>query len=464
MGRRPAQQGPAAAAPPHRVRARRHSRTPRTSRLKTSRRCSTSTASCRSQDLTTDKAVELLTVLGVEPALAQRFPPVFGGNPLVLKLIHRFVTTNDSDEVEQLLADGEKARRDAPSGEVGLRFVYERILNRIKKPRVKALAYPGVVLRRVTPELILEVLAPTCPVPLDVTTPADARASVQRARRARLARDPHRARHGRASRGRAPAAGAGARAQHRRRHQGDPSSRPRAYYAARPASVPADVAGSRRSTTGGSSTTCPQNMPESQAEEVVRQLGGDIEFWPVRSRATVKSLAGRHDPAHRGRGGHRSQRPASHDPGLRLEKRLESSTSARRRTRRLSSACSEEDAGTTAAIPDSRWRLLFDRGDFEFMTEVVARAHRVRPLLHCRPLAESRRAARRTNTRGSSRSRSCWSSAASDPRSRRRHWQRSIPAGTRRDATAPPSQRSPEMREPTPGSWNGGVCSPRDSI
>ena len=63
------------------------------------------------QDLTTAKAVELLTVLGVEPALAQRLPPVFGGNPLVLKLLHRFVTTNDSDEVDQLLAEGTKARQ-----------------------------------------------------------------------------------------------------------------------------------------------------------------------------------------------------------------------------------------------------------------------------------------------------------------------------------------------------------------
>ncbi|WP_189636645.1 ATP-binding protein [Rhodococcus sp. MTM3W5.2] len=117
------------------------------------------------EDLVTDRAVELLTVLGVEPGLARRFPPLFGGNPLVLKLIHRFVTTNDPAEVEQLLEDGEKARRNAPSGEVGLRFVYQRILNRIKTPRVRALAYPGVVLRRVTPELILKVLVRTCPVP-----------------------------------------------------------------------------------------------------------------------------------------------------------------------------------------------------------------------------------------------------------------------------------------------------------
>ena len=136
-------------------------------------------------DLDPDKAVELLTELGVEPgAGAARFPPVFGGNPLVLKLLHRFVTTNDADEVDQLLADGEKARGDAPSGEVGLRFVYERILNRIRKPRVKALAYPGVVLRRVTPELILKVLAPTCGGRLDVSTLADAERGVRRARRA----------------------------------------------------------------------------------------------------------------------------------------------------------------------------------------------------------------------------------------------------------------------------------------
>ena len=320
------------------------------------------------QDLTTAKAVELLTVLGVEPALAQRIPPVFGGNPLVLKLLHRFVTTNDSDEIDQLLTEGTRARQDAPSGEVGLRFVYERILNRIKKPRVKALAYPGVVLRRVTPELILKVLAPTCPVPLDVTTPADAEQAFNELAEhvwlvTRIAPDTvvH-------------------RADVRRllvpglEHSSDVDTRAihvaaARYYAERPTSVPEDVARIEEIYHLGLLDDLPQNMPESLAEEVVRQLAADIEFWPVRSRATVKSLAGRHIQLTEEEVATLAAPRQVTTRGFRLEKRLESYDIGSAAYEEAQLGLLGEDENTTAAIPDSRWRLLFDRGDFEFMTE-----------------------------------------------------------------------------------------------
>lgn len=320
------------------------------------------------EDLTTDKAVELLTELGVEPALAQRLPPVFGGNPLVLKLLHRFVTTNDSDEIDQLLAEGTKARQDAPSGEVGLRFVYERILNRIKKPRVKALAYPGVVLRRVTPELILKVLAPTCPVPLDVTTPAEAELAFNELAEhvwlvTRVAKDTvvH-------------------RADVRRllvpglEHSSDVDTRAihvaaARYYAERPTSVPEDVARIEEIYHLGLLDDLPENMSESLAEEVVRQLAADIEYWPVRSRATVKSLAGRHIQLTEEEVATLTAPRQLKTRGYRLEKQLESSDIGSAAFEAAQLDLLGDDGDTTAAIPDSRWRLLFDRGDFEFMTE-----------------------------------------------------------------------------------------------
>jgi hypothetical protein len=319
-------------------------------------------------DLDPDKAGELLVELGVEPELALRFPPVFGGNPLVLKLIQRFVTTNDPVEVQQFLADGEKSRVNAPAGEVGLRFVYERILNRIKKPRVKALAYPGVVLRRVTPELILEVLAPACGGRLDVSALADAKevfdelanhvwlvnriapeAVVHRADLRRLLVP-----------GLEHNADVDTRAIHRAAA---------AYYAARPASVAPDDAEIEEIYHRGFLDDLPDEMPQGQAENILRRLAGDVGFWPVHSRAMLKSLAGRYEQqteAELASLGAAQQRIAR---GVRLGLDLASSDvgSAEFEEAQLDLLDDEDDA--SAAISDSRWKLLFDRGDFDFITE-----------------------------------------------------------------------------------------------
>jgi AAA ATPase domain len=318
-------------------------------------------------DLDPDKAGELLVELGVEPGLASRFPPVFGGNPLVLKLLQRFVTTNDRVEVQQLLADGEKARGDAPAGEVGLRFVYERILNRIKKPRVKALAYPGVVLRRVTPELILEVLAPACGGRLDVSTLADAKeafdeladhvwlvtrvgdeAVVHRADLRRLLVP-----------GLEHSANVDTKAIHRAAAT---------YYAARPPSVARDVAEIEEIYHRGFLDDVPDDMPQEQAENVVRRLAGDIEYWPVHSRAMVKSRAGRDIQLTEEEVTSLNTAQQRITRSARLKKQLASSdvASAEFEEEQLELLDGDEEG---AAIPDSRWKLLFDRGDFDFMTE-----------------------------------------------------------------------------------------------
>jgi hypothetical protein len=322
----------------------------------------------RLADLDPDKAGELLVELGVEPELASRFPPVFGGNPLVLKLIQRFVTTNDPVEVQQLLADGEKSRANAPAGEVGLRFVYERILNRIKKPRVKALAYPGVVLRRVTPELILEVLAPACGDRLDVSTLADAEEVFDElAEHVWLVN-------------RIPPDAVVHRADLRRllvpglEHSADVDTRAihraaAAYYAARPASVAPDVAEIEEIYHRGFLDDLPDDMPQEQAESILRRLAGDVGYWPVYSRAVLKSLAGRYEEQTEAEVASLGAAQQRITRGARLEKQLASSDigSAEFEEEQLELLDDEDDA--SAAIPDSRWKLLFDRGDFDFMTE-----------------------------------------------------------------------------------------------
>lgn len=322
-------------------------------------------------DLATDEAIVLLTELGVGPDLAPLFPPVFGGNPLVLKLIHRFVSTNDLGDVKQLLREGEEARRHAPSGEVGLRFVYERILNRIKNPRVQALAYPGVVLRRVTPELILHVLAPTCPGRLDVTTLADAEAAFAELAEHvwlvnRVAADlvVHRADLRRLLvPGLEQNPDINAEAIHRAAAT---------YYAGRPASVDPDAAEIEQIYHRGFFEDISDILPRtraarSKADWVVRNLAGDIEFWPVGARAAVKSLAGRHTQLTETEVASLAAEEQRRSRGIRIEESLASWD--------VDSAAYEEsqlellDDTAREAIPDSRWALLFDRGDFEFMSE-----------------------------------------------------------------------------------------------
>ncbi|MFY1620995.1 hypothetical protein, partial [Micromonospora sp. WMMD736] len=323
-------------------------------------------------DLGTDEAAELLTELGVEPPLATRFPPVFGGNPLVLKLIQRFVTTNDPAEVEKLIEDGIAAHGHAPAGEVGLRFVYERILNRIKNDRVKALAYPGIVLRRVTPELILEVLVPTCRNRLDVTTPADAqRAFAELAEHVWLVTrvGPDAVVH-RADLRRLLVPGL------ERSTDIDTEAIHRAaatYYAARRDSANPDITKAARVEEiyhRGFLDDIPADMAAGEADELVRSIAGDLQNWPVHPRATVKAVAGRHDQLTEEEVASLDFEQQIRTRDVRLGKYHASSDidSATFEETQLGQLQGYPDA-PTAAIPESRWALLFDRGDFQFISK-----------------------------------------------------------------------------------------------
>lgn len=94
--------------------------------------------------------------------LVWRCVEVFGGNPLTLSILARYCADND---VAALMALLEQARPDdelARSGDAAQRFLYARILERVRDEDIRPLANPGLVLRRVTPTLICEVLAGPC--------------------------------------------------------------------------------------------------------------------------------------------------------------------------------------------------------------------------------------------------------------------------------------------------------------
>jgi hypothetical protein len=115
-------------------------------------------------DFDEEAALGFLQHLDVRTDAARRLYVQLGGNPLTLKLA------------------AEVARLEAPDGDgiqglSGRRFwffrvdaarvqgqLYDRILSHIHDPRVRRLAHPGLVLRRITPEVILEVLAEPCGV------------------------------------------------------------------------------------------------------------------------------------------------------------------------------------------------------------------------------------------------------------------------------------------------------------
>lgn len=73
-----------------------------------------------------------------------------GGNPLLLRLLGRLIREGEQD-----------LRSDHLEHKVAQRFLYDRILKRIRTndPAVADLAHPGLVLRRISPRIIQEVLA-----------------------------------------------------------------------------------------------------------------------------------------------------------------------------------------------------------------------------------------------------------------------------------------------------------------
>ena len=89
----------------------------------------------------------------------RRLTGALSGHPLALLMLVRFAHSRP-DEVGALIDDLE-----ADGGfqvEFAQTFLYERILDRIDKPAIRALAHPGLILRAVNDDLIRLVLAEPC--------------------------------------------------------------------------------------------------------------------------------------------------------------------------------------------------------------------------------------------------------------------------------------------------------------
>jgi hypothetical protein len=114
-------------------------------------------------DLDTEDAESLLEDLGVpDPALRARIVEQFGRSPLTLHLAARALIETDTDEDP---FDAVAAQADAlakVSVELVQGVLYRRILGHIADPDVVKVAYPGLAVRRITVNVLREVLAVPC--------------------------------------------------------------------------------------------------------------------------------------------------------------------------------------------------------------------------------------------------------------------------------------------------------------
>ncbi|MEU9119821.1 ATP-binding protein [Streptomyces sp. NPDC048506] len=131
-------------------------------------------------ELDTEAAVNVLMSCGVEdPEVARALADRVGGHPLSLKLAARAATlAGTAEETTGELIRSLPERRREVFRRVDQLLVqgilYDRILNHIADEDVRRLAYPGLALRVITPEIIKDVLAEPCG--LRVTTMDQARA------------------------------------------------------------------------------------------------------------------------------------------------------------------------------------------------------------------------------------------------------------------------------------------------
>ncbi|SER90685.1 hypothetical protein [Pedobacter rhizosphaerae] len=79
--------------------------------------------------------------------------------PLELRLISRILKQGNID-LDELVSDIAKGKNNGIAEEYFMGSVYRRILDRIDNPSVRKIAYPGLILRYINPEIILSVLQP----------------------------------------------------------------------------------------------------------------------------------------------------------------------------------------------------------------------------------------------------------------------------------------------------------------
>ena len=106
-------------------------------------------------------ALEVLEALGVDdPDLRRKIVERVGGGPLSLYLAAEVVRRAGPEALEGIRNRGFLLQRIEAAEIQGQ--LYDRILKHIRDPELRKLAHPGLVLRRITAELIREVLAEPC--------------------------------------------------------------------------------------------------------------------------------------------------------------------------------------------------------------------------------------------------------------------------------------------------------------
>lgn len=96
---------------------------------------------------------------------------IAGGSPMALRLAAQVITQQGIDKLREVETRNFLLLR-VRSEKVQAQL-YGRVLAHIHDPLVKKLAYPGLVVRRITPDIIREVLAGPCEIPLDTPQAAD---------------------------------------------------------------------------------------------------------------------------------------------------------------------------------------------------------------------------------------------------------------------------------------------------
>ncbi|WP_309116982.1 ATP-binding protein [Saccharothrix sp.] len=117
-------------------------------------------------DLDTDAAVRVITGFGVDRDAAGAVARAVGGNPLALRVAARFYGKLSDAERRRFVATAHETHPGLDD-ELRAAVLYDRFLSHIRDERVRRLAHPGLVLRRVTPDLVRHVLAPHCDLDLD---------------------------------------------------------------------------------------------------------------------------------------------------------------------------------------------------------------------------------------------------------------------------------------------------------
>jgi hypothetical protein len=119
------------------------------------------------QELDAESRPLLLERLGVDAEVAKAIAKQIGGNPLSLRLAASLVLSDRSE------ANSKEGIRDLVTHkwllfqvdeQLVIGQLYSRVLFHIKDKRVRQIAHPGMVLRSVTPEIILDVLSPVCQI------------------------------------------------------------------------------------------------------------------------------------------------------------------------------------------------------------------------------------------------------------------------------------------------------------